>query len=157
MLWCEFCECEYEDYVEICVDCGQTLVQKENIPQEEAVYEDYQLLTTCNNNDEVKLLVSFLESYNIKTAIQYEGSGSYLNILHGFNYQGANILVPSKEINGAKEVLVEFKYSHKVNTGEYESEVLIKYYRRRKIVAYLIMFAFLSQFLIYRIIEAIIQ
>ena len=159
MNWCEVCKCEYEDFVEVCADCGRPLVQIEEIlPKEvEYEYEDYKLLTYCSNNDEANLLASFLESYGIKTNIKYEGTGSYLNILHGFNFQGADLLVPTKDFDEAKKVLKEFKYSHNDCPDEYDGDALKKYNRKKKIIAYFVIFALVGELLLYKIIEFIVR
>jgi len=157
MKWCEECKCEFEDFVEVCSDCGKFLILYEDGIEDKSYYEfeDFLLLTNCSNNNEANLLISLLESYGIKTNIRYEGSGSYLNILHSVNYQGVDVLVIPKYIDDAREILKEFKYSYTDSPDEYESKTLKKHRRHKKFIAYFIIFNFLFNILIGKFFELV--
>lgn len=155
MKWCEDCKCEFEDYVEICSDCGKALIQYEEELEGkiEYEYEDYVLLTKCSSNNEANLLLSLLKSHGIIANLRYEGSGSYLNILHGVNYQGVNVLVIPQNLDMAKDILNEFEYSYTELPDEYESNALKKYNRNKKFIAYFIILSFIGNLLIVKFFE----
>lgn len=155
MKWCETCQCEYEDFAEVCSDCNNTLISIDEPRDIEVPYEfeDQVRLTNCSNNDEAHLLKSLLMSYGIQAAIQYDGTGSYLNILHGFNFQGANILVSEKNLEEAKEILRDFKYSHEDCTEEYNSQLLKQHTFKKRLIAGGIIIGFSVQFIIYLFIQ----
>jgi len=155
MKWCEDCKCEFEDYVEICSDCGKALIQYEEELEEkmEYEYEDYVFLTKCSTNNEANLLLSLLESHGIIADLRYEGSGSYLNIVYGVNYQGVDVLVIPKNLDEAKNILNEFEYSYINPSDEYESKALKKYKRNKKIIAYFIILSLIGNLLIFKLFE----
>lgn len=155
MKWCEKCQCEYEDFAENCSDCHNPLVTIDHPPKEELPYkhESFIKLVNCSDNDEAHLLKSLLMSYGIQVNIQYDGTGSYLNIIHGFNFQGANILVPKENLEEAQEILRDFKYSHDDCYEEYNSELLKRHIFKRRLIAGGIILALTVQLLVYLIIN----
>jgi len=143
MKWCRNCECEFEDYVEVCSDCGQTLetYEPEGSEDKEGVILEYKhnvKLASCSNNEETNLLISVLASYNIEASVQYEGSGSYLNIIHGVNFQGSDVMVAVGDLEEAQKVLKTFSYSHEIDEEDYEGKVLNSYSRKKRIVTWII-------------------
>jgi len=157
MKWCDECKCEFEDFVEVCSDCGKFLVLHEVEIEEKTYYEyeNFLFLTNCSSNNEANLLISLLESYGIKANLRYEGSGSYLNILYSVNYQGVDVLVIPEQIGDAREILKEFKYSYTDSPIEYEGEALNKHRRNKKFLAYFIIIRFLFNMLIGNIFELV--
>jgi type III secretory pathway lipoprotein EscJ len=153
MKYCNNCQCEYEDFVDDCSDCGRTLVKYDDRIEDTIELEHFKLLTTCSTNNEANLLLSLLESYDIKATLQYEGSGSYLNILHGVNYQGVDVLVVPKDLDEAKEILNKFEYSYTDLPDEYESDALKKYKRNKKLIAYFIILSFIGNMLIVKFFD----
>lgn len=63
------------------------------------------LLSNVQNVTHGDLLISLLEANGIYAMKSFQSSGSYLNILHGFNYQGVDIVVAEKDLVRAKEIL----------------------------------------------------
>ncbi len=154
MKWCNECKCEFEDFIEKCSDCGNLLVPREDMI-EESYYENanFVFLKNCSTNNEGNLLISLLESSGIKANLRYEGSGSYLNILYSVNYQGVDVFVIPKQIDEARMILKNFKYSYTGSLDEYESKALSKHRRNKKFIAYFIIFGFLIDMLISIFIE----
>lgn len=141
MKYCNECKEEYEDFAKVCSDCGQALSNYEIIEEvHHPVPEPLNILKLCSSNEEANLLISLLDHHGIYSVIKYEGTGSYLNILHGRNYQGVYVLVQSSDYEDAQIVLNDFSYSHQTVADEYESKETKKYSYKRKIISlYIIM------------------
>ena len=108
MKLCQNCNMEYEDYISRCSDCGSILVNEHDFVHEKnAQNEAYELklLYTASNNPETDIICALLETNDIVTEIRRKGSGSYLNIATGFNYQGNDIYVPAYDLSRALELL----------------------------------------------------
>ena len=143
MKWCESCKCEYQDIVEKCSSCDGELSEYCE-KHEELEYQDLVHLTDCSNNEEANLLISFLEANDITAQIRYEGSGSYLNIIHGVNFQGAVLFVAKETLTEAKEVLENFDYSYEVDLEEYDDKRTKKYFTKRRIVSSILALFFIG-------------
>lgn len=140
---CKACACEHQDRAEKCTECGGVLIDaSEQVLDQEVVYQDLKKLTHCNSNEEANLLISLLNDAGLFGTITYEDTGSYLNIVHGRNFQGADVMVPSEDYEAASRVLAVFQYdptNHSVE-GELEAE-LIKYNKRKRLIGFVFIFA----------------
>ena len=108
MKWCESCKTEYEDYAETCSDCGSDLVfYQDNLKQQDydKAHIELRCIYTADSNMDTELILSLLNSNGIVTEIKRKGSGSYLNIATGINYQGTDIYVSEGDFDEAQNVL----------------------------------------------------
>lgn len=119
-----------------------------------ADYQKYEFLVNCNDQNESKVLISILESANIRTMTSYESSGAYLNIIHGYNFQGVNISVPVEDIELAKEILDEFKYDTKSTDEELEEGAQV-FEQKKKSMASLIVWLMVVPFVAFMIFYAL--
>lgn len=106
MKWCNLCKEEYEEFVDNCAECGNKLESFTII--EEDKYDNLvsiKYLTSCNSNIEADLLCNRLNSVGILTEIRRKGSGSYLNITSGINFQGSDIYIKEDDYSKAIELL----------------------------------------------------
>jgi len=151
MKFCEKCQCEYEDFADICVDCGNELIKYEDRKVKEDTIEevDYlEVLKSCSSNEEANLLVSLLTHEEIYTYIRYEGAGSYLNLLHGRSYQGVQVLVPSKEYDPALEVLRAFDYTHNLSKDDFDTDLLRRFRWNKRLVSLFVLVTVLAGILV---------
>lgn len=133
MKWCNNCQTEYEDYVEVCADCQADLQERQEVVETFQVVEPV-LLRSCNDNQEADLLLSQLESEGIMGMKKYQGSSSYLNIYAGVSYQGCDVYVSEEVIDRAKEISQGFSYDHQVLDEDYDGKDLKGYNFRRNVV-----------------------
>ncbi len=106
MKYCEKCKNEYEDYVEVCSDCGQSL-KMSNETSAETKHSDgghIELihLTLVNSDLEAERIIALLASEGIAAIKKFKGTGSYLNIVAAVNYQGVDIYVAEQDETVAK-------------------------------------------------------
>lgn len=145
MKWCKECELEYEDFAEVCSDCDSELIpyDQKDLYKKKDVHLELKLLYTADSNMDAELICSLLHSYDIYTEIKRKGSGSYLNIVAGINYQGTDIYVSESDYSAAKDLLtaqptavteVE-ENTPLINEGEYNR-------RRRDIVRFFLVISF---------------
>ncbi len=141
MKYCEKCRCEYEDFVEFCCDCNSPLVKYDD-RKEKVIKKDnikFSLLTNCSSNNEANMLISLLESYDIQSIHKYSGSGSYLNIIHGVNYQGVDIIVNNEQLVDAKTILDTFHYEYNDLDDEYDGTLVNKVVSNKTKIAHYIL------------------
>lgn len=81
-------------------------------------------LKNCNENMEAELLISILETAGIPAATKYPDSGSYLNIVHGRNFQGIDVYVQSEDWLVAKEIVEDFTYERKKDKNLHKKLIL---------------------------------
>lgn len=106
MKYCKECQSEYEDFVEVCSDCGSVLEDVSVRPQkEEDVHMTTAQLTSVDNDFEAERLLALLRSEGIEAMKKFKGSGSYLNIAAGYNFQGVDIYVHSAVLEQARELI----------------------------------------------------
>lgn len=115
MAYCNRCREEYEDYVKDCPVCGEE-IEKELLSEREYVdrykivtdmpdYNDLVSLVEVADNSESEIVISYLDSNGIDAYKHYEGAGSYLHIIHGFNYGGVHIMVSKEQYERAVDVI----------------------------------------------------
>lgn len=158
MKYCNKCQCEYEDFAQVCVDCGEVLVvYEEKIDEANAVDDvDYlRVLKSCHSNEEANLLISLMNHEGIYTNIRYEGAGSYLNLLHGRSYQGVLVLVPSKQYDDAQEVLKDFDYTHHLSKEDFDSKPLRRFKWNKRLLSLFILLSVTISFLVPLILRLI--
>ena len=110
MKWCNKCKDEYEDYVDRCADCGNELIPYPDSEDEiddkiTSIKSKLRFLSTANSSIEADILLSLLNASGIYTDIRRKGSGAYLNIAYGINYQGTDIYVNEEDYIEARDIL----------------------------------------------------
>lgn len=131
---CVNCGCEHEDRAIICSECEGKLIDSQDYHPEETIY-DYQELTflkNCESNDEANLLISLLNNEGITASIQYQQAGSYLNIVHGRSFQGADVMVPKEDLELAQSILRVFQYENKIHVPDDDLDHDMRKYLKRK-------------------------
>lgn len=78
--------------------------------------EGFAVVANVADNIEFEMIKSLLNEEGIKILDKRSGSGSYLNVIHGFNYQGIDILVHESDYEKTADILIEF------STAEFEGE-----------------------------------
>lgn len=118
MPWCQSCKYEYESNVKKCAECGESLVDylEDAVDSIENRGVEFVFFINAANVMEADIIISQLESVQIPSVKRFKSSGSYLNIIAGFNYQGIDILVPKVALEEASNVISE--YSTVVQTDE---------------------------------------
>lgn len=107
MKYCDRCKVEYEDYIDICPDCGQALgpkVMDSKVDKEGSIKLMY--LKNVDSDFEAERLIVLLGSEGIPALKKFKGTGSYLNIVAAVNYQGVDIYVSETDIESAR-LLIE--------------------------------------------------
>lgn len=109
MKYCAKCQYDYEDHVEVCSDCGGPLEQKVTDQKEglDHINEPMSLvhLVNVDSDMEAERLIVLLASEGIVAIKKFKGTGSYLNIVAGVNYQGVDLYVAEDDFEDAQECL----------------------------------------------------
>jgi thiol-disulfide isomerase/thioredoxin len=103
MTWCPKCRSEYEDHVKVCKQCDVELVDK--LEEDKKHYQNLEFLINVASLNEANILISLLESYGIPSFYKSKGSGEYLQVIAGINYQGIDIYVPANVLAKAREII----------------------------------------------------
>ncbi|QUI23752.1 DUF2007 domain-containing protein [Vallitalea pronyensis] len=103
MSWCLKCNIGYEDHVKKCPSCQGKLV---NNPETEKG-EDITKLCNVASLQDAHMIKSLLGASNIPVLFKSKGSGEYLQIIAGANYQGFDIYVPVSSLNEAREIMTK--------------------------------------------------
>jgi len=114
MKWCNKCELEWEDTVELCEKCGASLsdVYISDHDFDDMVKGDYELLTHIYDNVEADVFVSYLNASAIKTYVHYENMGPYKTLLMEPGGEGSSIFVSKDQLEEAKALMDKFEYVH---------------------------------------------
>ncbi|MBN2794750.1 MAG: hypothetical protein JXR88_05045 [Clostridia bacterium] len=131
---CIKCGCEHEDFVSICSECQGELIDSQDDHPEEMVYiyQDLTLLKNCESNEEANLLISLLNNEGITASIQYQEAGSYLNIVHGRSFQGADVMVPKEDLALSQSILRVFQYDNASHIPDADLDQELKQYLKKK-------------------------
>ncbi|GMQ57805.1 hypothetical protein AN1V17_22000 [Vallitalea sediminicola] len=119
MAWCPKCKSEYEDNVKVCKECNVKLVDQ--LDKEKVEYQNFEFLLNVGSVNEANILISLLESYDIPTFHKSKGSGEYLQVATGINYQGVDIYVPVDALTKAKEI-IDYSSDEEVDNRDIEIE-----------------------------------
>ncbi len=103
MSWCPKCKNEYENDVKICAECHMELVDYLEVEGD----EDITKLCNVASLQEAHMIKSLLDAYGIPVLSKSKGSGDYLQIIAGTNYQGVDIYVPASSLNEAIKIINE--------------------------------------------------
>lgn len=162
MKYCHHCKCEHQDHVDICSECGQKLEVKETFLEESSTSDVYYekinqvFLAHASTNNEANLLISQLNTLGINAELRYEGAGSYLNIIHGNNFQGVNVYVSEENLEEARMIVSDFSYTYAVVEKNKERPSSNKKDLVNKIVAFVIL-SILLLFLLIPSIESVLM
>jgi hypothetical protein len=109
MSWCPKCRLEYQEGFTTCGDCGATLVDElaplETRAERKTAYDTESFLMTVQDETQASIIESLLHSFNIRTARNYRGAGSYVKVITGTSIFGIDILVPSRDLNKARAIV----------------------------------------------------
>jgi hypothetical protein len=106
--YCPKCKYEFEDWCEVCNDCGIPLTNEPPVQPEPFMPDEYEgeaLLTTVSGSMEAEIIASLLGSYNIPVIKKYRGIGNYLSIYMGASNMGVDLYVPKSALETSKEIL----------------------------------------------------
>ncbi|GKX31955.1 hypothetical protein SH1V18_44350 [Vallitalea longa] len=103
MGWCPKCKREYEDNVKVCKECNVKLV--DHLEKEKFAEQKVERLINVASMYEANIIISLLKSYDIPALYKSKGSGEYLQVATGINYQGVDIYVPVESMEKAKEII----------------------------------------------------
>lgn len=157
MSWCPKCKTEYENHVKTCAECHVELV--DYLEQEEPeVYEEITKLCNVASLQEATMLKSLLGAYGIPVLNKSKGSGDYLQIVAGVNYQGVDIYVPVSSLDEAKKIMNEGRIEEEENveTGRL-NELNTKVKNRGRLAVYLLILFFLIVPLVIGLISFIVN
>jgi len=73
-----------------------------------------ELLTTAHDDVELSILKAILEDEGIPCLSQDRGSGSSVRIITGYSMYGTDVLVPSKCLDQAREILDAYRNAEPV-------------------------------------------
>ena len=125
MKWCDKCNTEYEEYAEVCADCGEPLISeieyiKEKKSNNEVEEIEIQLVEVYETNLESDALMvqTFLTENGIVSELRSKGIGSYLQIYSGVNYLGTTICVSEEQAAEAKALIDEFWKANETGISE---------------------------------------
>jgi len=88
--------------------------------------EGFTVITNSADNIEFEMIKSFLDEEGVKVLEKRSGSGAYLNVLGGFNYQGVDVLVHESDYDKAVDVINSFNESevtYQDENGDISEEV----------------------------------
>lgn len=114
MKWCNNCNIECEDTMEVCSKCGASLsdVYISDHDFDDAVDGDFELLTHILDNVEANVFISYLDANGIETYVHYEGEGPYKTLLIEPGTDGTSIFVLSDQLEVAKTLMEQFEFVH---------------------------------------------
>ena len=103
---CHVCGAEYEDFVEMCADCGAMLVDEEEVQQEgvEIVIENPVLAVTVEDIITAEIFCDVLKDNGILYSTDDEESETVVKVLFGGSFAGTNIYVDESDLEKAKEL-----------------------------------------------------
>ncbi len=106
-MWCPRCKSEYREGFDRCVECNVALVKHLEADKSEGVSdeEEWTFLVNVADGFECDLIEGLIAAHGIPVQKAYKGVGQYTKIYTGISIQGANLLVPSSELEKAKEIL----------------------------------------------------
>ncbi len=94
-------------------------------------------ITQVSDSIQLGFVESILESEGIDVTINRKGSGSYLNVYAGFNFQGIDVFIRESDYDRAKDILENVELEYDPNDPEYkalEEEYKLSRKRRTSIV-----------------------
>lgn len=115
MPWCGKCEKEYEKGIKRCPACGEKLQRKapDTLDLDEPVW-----LTTTDDNAMLGMMEEVLNDAGIPTLTKPHDLGEALMAYTGTIQMGADIYVPSKLLERAKEIIRNLEEAMPGETSE---------------------------------------
>jgi len=109
MPWCPECRTEYVAGVKNCSDCGSSLVEsletEEHKDRKLVEYDTEAFLITAKDEMEANIIKAKLEQYGIPVRKKFREAGEYLSIYMGMSPFCVDLMVPSKLLDTAREVI----------------------------------------------------
>lgn len=138
MGWCPKCKSEYEDNIKVCKKCNVKLV--DHLEKDELEDKRVERLINVASMYEANILISLLKSYDIPALYKSKGSGEYLQVATGINYQGVDIYVPAELMEKAKQIVEQGKKDKFVyNTPEETQQEKDAYNKRSNKIGLIIL------------------
>ena len=109
---CHVCGAEYEDYVEVCADCGALLVDADELEEEEGttiVIENPVLAVTVEDIITAEIFCDVLKDNEILYSTDDEESETVVKVLFGGSFAGTNIYVDESDLEKAQELLDAYR------------------------------------------------
>lgn len=78
-------------------------------------------ITQVGDSIQLGFIESILESERIDVIINRKGSGSYLNVYSGFNFQGIDVFIRESDYDKAKDILENVELTHEEDDEEYKT------------------------------------
>jgi len=93
------------------------------------------LLTHVDSEIEVSMIKGLFEDNNITLLIEKKGTGAYLNVHSGFNFQGSDIYVAEDDYEKAIELLQVIRQDNTegVQSEDWVEEERAKYEKRKRV------------------------
>ena len=104
---CQVCGAEYEDYVEMCADCGALLVDEDEYENEEGtpiVIAEPVLAVTVEDIITAEIFCDVLKDNGILYSTDDEESETVVKVLFGGSFAGTNIYVDINDLEKAREL-----------------------------------------------------
>ncbi len=78
-------------------------------------------ITQVSDSVQLGFVESILESEGIDAVINRKGSGSYLNVYSGFNFQGIDVFIHESDYDKARDILENVELTHEEDDEEYKT------------------------------------
>ena len=104
---CHVCGAEYEDYVEMCADCGALLVDADEFEEEEGVevvIAEPVLAVTVEDIITAEIFCDVLKDNGILYSTDDPESETVVKVLFGGSFAGTNIYVDKSDLEKAQEL-----------------------------------------------------
>lgn len=93
------------------------------------------LLTHADSEIEISMIKGLFEDNGITLLIEKKGTGAYLNVHSGFNFQGSDIYVSEDDYEKAVELLQVIRQDHTdgIQSEDWVEEERTKYEKRKRV------------------------
>lgn len=117
MPWCPKCGIEYREDFKTCSDCNSDLVEKPELPVEEAEpqYDKEAFLISVGDSIEADMVEALLNTNGIPVLKKYREAGDYMKIYMGGTNFGVDLYVPGHLLGKAQEII---NNTQELNEGE---------------------------------------
>lgn len=107
-MFCPECKYEYRGGITVCPECGAELVETLAKPEPSPEFDPNEracILCTACDEFEADIIVAKLGAEGIYAYKKFQGSDSYNRIILGRTVLGVQIIVGSKSLAAAREIL----------------------------------------------------
>lgn len=107
---CHVCGSEYEDYVEMCADCGALLVNSDDMPDDEGmdIVIEVPVLAACIEDIvTAEIFCDVLKDNGILYTTDDAEGETVVKVLFGGSFAGVNVYVAEEDLAKAQELYEE--------------------------------------------------